>query len=75
MGSEDEFIIGALAPREIIGRAVDLLRAEHDVSTDDAFEILVRGSSDARESVRTHAAAILRRSTDEQSARLRALAG
>ena len=42
----DDEVIEAIGARETIDQAVALLRAEHDVSEQDAFELLVQGSAD-----------------------------
>jgi len=70
MRADDDHLFEALGPREVIGRAVDLLCAEHEVSEAEAFEMLVRGSSDSHETVRENAAAVLRRSADKPDTRL-----
>ena len=59
----DEEVIEALGPYETIGQAVALLRAEHHVSEDGAFEMLVQCSADSSERVRKVAATIVRQST------------
>lgn len=59
MPSETEDILERLGPREVIGRAVDLLMDRDDVSRDDAFELLVHGSSESHQKVREKAAEIL----------------
>ena len=59
MPSDVETIIGLLGPREVIGQAVDLLMATEDVSRDDAFELLVQGSSDSARKVREIAAEVV----------------
>ncbi len=41
-----------MGPREVIGRAIALLRAKHHVSESAAFEMPVRGSSDSHEATR-----------------------
>lgn len=60
--AQSEDIVDNMAPREAIGRAVELLQAEHGVSESGAFKMLVQGSSDSHEKVREVAAAIVRRS-------------
>ena len=55
-------IIETMGPREVIARAIAMLRDLHHVSEAAAFEMLVSGSSDSQEKVREVAAAILRRS-------------
>ena len=66
MRSDNDDIVESLGPREVIGRAVDLLCVEHEVSEAEAFEMLVRGFADSHETVRENAAVILRRSADDQ---------
>jgi AmiR/NasT family two-component response regulator len=55
----DAWIIDQLGPREVIGRAVDLLMKRHGVDEAAAFEMLVKGSSDSHERVREIAAGVL----------------
>jgi len=57
--SETEDIIERLGAREVIGRAVDLLMDRGDVSRDDAFELLVQGSSESHQKVPEKAAEII----------------
>jgi len=57
--SETEDIIERLGAREVIGRAVDLLMDRGDVSRDDAFELLVQGSSESHQKVHEKAAEII----------------
>jgi len=59
----DQEVIEVLGAYETIGQAVALLRAEHDVGEEDAFEMLVQGSAHSRERVRKVAATIVRQST------------
>jgi hypothetical protein len=60
MSHTDDEVIEATGPREAIGRAVALLRAEHDVGEEDAFEMLVQGSADSSDRVLKVAATIVR---------------
>lgn len=64
MGSENKHVIEAMGPGEVIGRAVRLLRARHEVSESAAFEMMVRGPSDSHEAVREIAAAIVLQSDE-----------
>jgi len=57
--SEDQNVIELLGPREVIGRAIDVLMATRDVNRDDAFEMLVQDSSGSHRKVRDTAAAII----------------
>jgi AmiR/NasT family two-component response regulator len=59
LSSDVQNIIELLGPREVVGRAVDLLMATHDVSRDIAFAMLVRDSSLSRRTVREVAAAMV----------------
>ena len=59
MPSDVKTIIELLGPREVIGQAVDVLMSRDDVSRDDAFELLVQGSSDSTRKVREIAAEIV----------------
>jgi AmiR/NasT family two-component response regulator len=59
MPSDVENSTERLSPREVIAQAVDLLVAKDDVSRDDAFELLVQGSSDSHRKVHEIAAAII----------------
>jgi AmiR/NasT family two-component response regulator len=59
MPTDDENIIELLGPRRVIGQAIELLMASHDVSRDAAFEMLVEGSSGSHRKVREIAAAIV----------------
>ena len=59
MPSEDQNVIELLGPREVIGRAIDVLMATRDVNRDDAFEMLVQDSSGSHRKVRDTAAAII----------------
>ena len=59
----DEEVIEALGPRETIVQAVALLRAEHNVAEEDAFEMLVQGAADSSEPVLVVAATVIRQST------------
>ncbi len=67
MPSENEALIEALGPREVIGQAVGLLMARHNVDEAAAFEMLVRGSSDSHENVREIAATIVRQRSADSS--------
>ena len=58
--SEDDALIAALGPREVIGQAVGLLIEQHQVDEAAAFEMLVQGSSDSPKHVREIAATIVR---------------
>jgi AmiR/NasT family two-component response regulator len=62
LNSDDEVIV-ALGPRDTIIGAVALLREEHDVDEEVAFEMLVRGAVDSSQRVRTVAATVIRQST------------
>lgn len=57
--SMDENIIELLGPHEVIGRALGVLMAEHDLSRDAAFEMLVQGSTDSHQNVRMVAERII----------------
>jgi AmiR/NasT family two-component response regulator len=59
MAADLENIIKLMGPREVIGQAISLLMAHHDVSRDAAFEMLVHRSSGSRRSVRDVAAEIV----------------
>jgi AmiR/NasT family two-component response regulator len=59
MPSDAENIIELLGPRDVIGQAVDLLMARNALSRDEAFELLVRHSSDSHRKVRESAADII----------------
>ena len=63
MSSHDQNIIELLGPREIIGKAIELLMATCDVSRDAAFEMLVQDSSGSRRKVRDTAAAIVQQAS------------
>ena len=66
MPSEEEALLEALGPREVIGQAVGLLIAQHDdVDEDAAFEILVQGSADSDKKVREVAVTIFRQRSGE----------
>ena len=65
MPSDVETIIELLGPREVIGQAVDVLMARDDMTRDDAFELLVKGSSDSRRKVRVIAAEIVQQRKGE----------
>ena len=62
MPADDENIIDLLGPREVIGQAIGLLMAEHEVSRDAAFEILVQGSAGSHQRMRTVAERIVEQS-------------
>ena len=64
MFQTDEEVIEAMGPREPIGTAVALLCAEHNVDEEVAFEMLVQGSAESSERVRTVAATVIQQSTD-----------
>jgi AmiR/NasT family two-component response regulator len=61
-------IIELLGPREVIGQAIALLMAENEMSRDAAFEMLVRGSSQSRRTVREVAAAMVGQPGDRTGA-------
>lgn len=58
----EESLIELLGPREVIGRAIGVLMAEHGVSRDAAFEMLVQDSSSKHQKVRTVAEHIITQS-------------
>ena len=64
MFQTDEEVIEAMGRREPIGTAVALLCAEHNVDEEVAFELLVQGSAESSERVRTVAATVVQQSTD-----------
>jgi len=59
MSSDDQNVIELLGPREVIGRAIDVLMTTRDVTRDAAFEMLVQDSSGSHRKVRDSAAAII----------------
>lgn len=59
MTGDVENIIELLGPREVIGRAIDLLITRDHVSRDTAFELLVGRSSSSHRTVRETAAKII----------------
>ena len=59
MPTDDQNVIELLGPREVIGRAIDVLMTTRDVSRDAAFEMLVQDSSGSHRKVRDSAAAII----------------
>jgi AmiR/NasT family two-component response regulator len=59
MSADAENLIELLAPRELIGQAIQVLMTEDDVSRDAAFEVLVQGSSRSHRKVREVAAEIV----------------
>lgn len=59
MPSDVENMIELLGPREVIGRAVDLLMTRDHLSRDAAFELLVQRSSGSHRKVRESAAEIV----------------
>jgi hypothetical protein len=59
MPADAENLIELLAPRELIGQAIQVLMTEDDVSRDAAFELLVQGSSSSHRKVREIAAEIV----------------
>ena len=59
MPTNDQNVIELLGPREVIGRAIDVLMTTRDVSRDAAFEMLVQDSSGSHRKVRDSAAAII----------------
>lgn len=59
MSAETKNIIELMGPREVIGQAIALLMANHQVSRDAAFEMLVRGSSVSGQRVRKIAEQII----------------
>jgi AmiR/NasT family two-component response regulator len=61
MATNLENIVELLGPREVIGQAIDLLMARHDVSRDAAFAMLVHGSSGSRRKVRDVATEVVQR--------------
>ena len=65
MPSQEQDPIEALGPREVIGQAIGLLIARHDVGEAEAFEMLVQRSSDSHEKVREIAATIVRQRLGE----------
>jgi AmiR/NasT family two-component response regulator len=65
MATELENIIELLGPREVIGQAINVLMADHDVGRDAAFEMLVHGSCGARRKVRDIAAEIVQQREPE----------
>ncbi|MEO7351962.1 MAG: ANTAR domain-containing protein [Marmoricola sp.] len=67
MSSDNENIIKLLGPREVIGQAIGLLMAQHDVDRDAAFAMLVQGSADSQEKVREVAATIVRQRSGDDS--------
>ena len=65
MKSQEQDPLEALGPREVIGQAVGLLIARHDVDEAAAFEMLVQRSSESHEKVREIAATIVRQRSGE----------
>ena len=65
MPSQDNDPIEALGTREVIGQAIGMLIARHDVDEAAAFEMLVQRSSDSQEKVRETAATIVRQRSGE----------
>ena len=63
MPSENENILLLLGPREVIGKAIEWLIATHDVSREDAFDMLVQDSAGEHRTVREIAAGIVRKSS------------
>ena len=59
MPPDDQNVIELLGPREVIGRAIDVLTTTRDVNRDAAFEMLVQDSSGSHRKVRDSAAAII----------------
>ena len=57
--------IEALGARGVIGQAVGVLIAQHDVDEAAAFEMLVQRSADSHEKVREIAATIVRQRSGE----------
>lgn len=66
MPRDDENIIELMGPRELIGQAIGVLMAEHDVGRDEAFEMLVQGSACSRQRVRTVAEGIIRQTRSSE---------
>lgn len=60
--SADENIIDLMSPGEVIGQAIGVLMAEHEVSRDTAFEMLVQRSASGHVRVRAVAEQIFRQS-------------
>ena len=58
MYQTDEEVIEATGPRETIGTAVALLCAEHNVDVEVDFGMLVQGSAESSERLRTVAATV-----------------
>jgi AmiR/NasT family two-component response regulator len=56
---DTENIIELLGPREVVGQALGVLMASHDLSRDAAFEMLIEGSCGSHRRVREFAAAIV----------------
>jgi AmiR/NasT family two-component response regulator len=56
----DESVVELMGPRELIGQAIDVLIERHELSRDDAFEMLVQRSADSRHKVREVAETICR---------------
>lgn len=65
MPSDVETTIELLGPREVVDQAIDVLMARDDVSRDDAFELLVQGSSDSHCRVLVFAAEIVQQRKGE----------
>ncbi len=58
--TSNETVIELMGPREVIGQAIDVLIERHELSRDDAFEMLVQRSADSRHKVRDVAETICR---------------
>ena len=59
MSSDAENMIELLGPRQVIGQAIDALMENDEMTRDDAFALLVQGSSASHRRVREVAAEII----------------
>ena len=61
---EAEDLIETLGAQGVIGHAVQILMSQYGVGEGRAFDILVRGSSSSRRTVRAVAATVVRKSRE-----------
>ena len=59
MSSDAENMIELLGPRQVIGQAIDALMENDEMTRDDAFALLVQGSSSSHRKVREVAAEVI----------------
>jgi AmiR/NasT family two-component response regulator len=59
MSLDVDNIIELLGPHEVVGQALEVLMASHDLSRDAAFEMLIEGSCGSHQRMREFAASIV----------------